>query len=348
MQAAYITANGDLEELRIGQVADPTPAPGEAVIEVSAAALNHLDIWVRKGRPGVSLPFPHVLGSDAVGVVRSVGDGVDPAWVSARVVINPGLWCGKCEWCLRGEHSECLSYSIVGLGRWGTFAEQVAVPVANLVDAPKHLTRHEAAALPLAYLTAWRMLTTRGRLLAGETLLIHGIGGGVAIAGLQLGKLMGARVLVTSSKREKLDRAVELGADGCINYAQTPEVGVEVRRMTGGRGVDVVLDTTGGATWRANFASVRKGGRIVHCGVTTGKTAEVDISVLYWNHITVMGSTMGSQEEFRSLIAAVTASGMKPVVDSVFPLAEAKAAQGRMERGEQFGKIVLDVAASAN
>ena len=343
MRAAHILAHGELDRVVVGDVPTPSAAPGEAVVRVDAAALNHLDIWVRKGRPGLTLTFPHVLGSDATGAVLDVGAGVDRALVGMRVVINPGLWCGRCEWCLRGDHSECPAYSIVGLGRWGTFAEQVAVPAVCLVPAPDHLSAHEAAALPLAYLTAWRMLTTRGQLKAGETLLIHGIGGGVAIAGLQLAKLMGATAIVTSSRTAKLQRAGELGADHVIDYIKTPDVGAEVKRITKGRGVDLVLDTTGAGTWPINFASVRKGGRIVHCGVTTGKIAEVDISALYWNHVTVMGSTMGSQEELRTMVAAVSAAKMKPVVDTVFPLTEARAAQERMENGDQFGKIVLDV-----
>lgn len=344
MRAVHIKSHGELDRLTVGEVANPQADIGEVVVEVAAASLNHLDIWVRKGRPGLTLSFPHVLGSDATGTVIEVGRGVDSALVGSRVVLNPGLWCGNCEWCTRGEHSECSTYSIVGLGRWGTFAQRVAVPAACLAPAPEHLSTHEAAALPLAYLTAWRMLTTRGQLKAGETLLVHGIGGGVAIAGLQLAKLMGARVIVTSSKLAKLQRAGELGADHCIDYSKTSDVGAEVKRITHGRGVDLVLDTTGAGTWPINFASVRKGGRIVHCGVTTGKVAEVDIAALYWNHITVLGSTMGSQDEFRALVAAVSAAKMKPVIDKVFPLAEACAAQERMEKGDQFGKIVLDTA----
>ena len=345
MRAAFINNHGELDQLFVGDLPDPKPASGEVLVEVEAAALNHLDIWVRKGRPGLNLSFPHVLGSDATGVVAEVGEGVDAALKGKTVVINPGLWCGHCEWCLRGEHSECVTYSIVGLGRWGTFAQYIVVPAANVSPAPHLLTGYEAAALPLAYLTAWRMLTTRGQLQAGETLLIHGIGGGVAIAGLQLAKLKGARVIVTSSKSSKLQRAGELGADEFIDYSKTQDVGAEVKRITNGRGVDFVLDTTGAGTWPINFASVRKGGRIVHCGVTTGKIAEVDIGALYWNHITVMGSTMGSQGEFQGLVAAVSAAKMKPVIDIIFPLAEARAAQARMEKGEQFGKIILDVSA---
>ncbi|MCC6155861.1 MAG: zinc-binding dehydrogenase [Candidatus Hydrogenedentes bacterium] len=346
MRAAHIRSHGEIEQLTIGDVLDPKPAVGEVLVEVAAAALNHLDIWVRKGRPGLSVSFPHVLGSDATGTVVEVGNGVDTAIKGTRVVLNPGLWCGHCEWCLRGEQSECATYSIVGLGRWGTFAQRVAVPAVCVSPAPEHLSAHEAAALPLAYLTAWRMLTTRGQLEAGETLLIHGIGGGVAIAGLQLAKLKGARVIVTSSNEQKLKRAGELGADEFIDYSKTQDVGAEVKRITNGRGVDLVLDTTGAGTWPINFASVRKGGRIVHCGVTTGKIAEADIGALYWNHITVMGSTMGSQGEFQGLVSAISASKMKPVIDKVYPLAEARAAQQRMEKGEQFGKIVLDVSAA--
>ncbi|MCC6796952.1 MAG: zinc-binding dehydrogenase [Candidatus Hydrogenedentes bacterium] len=343
MRAAHITSHGELDQLTIGDVSDPKPASDEVVVEVAAAALNHLDIWVRKGRPGLTLTFPHVLGSDATGTVAETGAGVDSSLKGRRVVLNPGLWCGHCEWCLRGDHSECSTYSIVGLGRWGTFSQRVAVPAVCVSPAPEHLNAHEAAALPLAYLTAWRMLTTRGQLEAGETLLIHGIGGGVAIAGLQLAKLKGARVIVSSSKEQKLKRAGELGADDFIDYSKTQDVAAEVKRITNGRGVDLVLDTTGAGTWPINFASVRKGGRIVHCGVTAGKIAEVDIGALYWNHITVMGSTMGSQGEFQGLVAAVGAAKMKPVIDKIFPLAEARAAQERMETGEQFGKIVLEV-----
>lgn len=346
MRAAHIASHGELDRLTVGEVSDPKPATGEVLVEVAAAALNHLDIWVRKGRPGLSLVFPHVLGSDATGTVVELGAGVDSSLTGQRVVLNPGLWCGHCEWCLRGEHSECATYSIVGLGRWGTFAQRVAVPAVSVSPAPIHLSAHEAAALPLAYLTAWRMLTTRGQLEAGETLLIHGIGGGVAIAGLQLAKLKGARVIVTSSKNAKLKRAGELGADDFIDYSKTQDVGAEVKRITNGRGVDLVLDTTGAGTWPINFASVRKGGRIVHCGVTTGKIVEADIGALYWNHITVMGSTMGSQGEFQGLVAAVAAAKLKPVIDKVFQLAEARAAQERMENGEQFGKIVLDGSAA--
>jgi NADPH:quinone reductase-like Zn-dependent oxidoreductase len=246
-----------------------------------------------------------------------------------------------CEFCRRGEQSECLSFGIVGMTRPGTFADRVTVPAQNVFAKPKHLTMVEAAALPLAYLTAWRMLMSRAQLKPGETVLIHGVGGGVALAGLQLACMAGARVLVTSSSDDKLMRAREFGAHEGVNYANNPVLGDAIRDLTNGRGVDIALDTVGAATWPVNFKAVRRGGRIVHCGVTTGTEATVNISQLYWNHLVVMGSTMGSDEEFRQLLAAVSASHMRPVVDSVHPLNRVREATQLMEAGDQFGKIVL-------
>lgn len=343
MKAAHINQNGELDVIEYGDVADPEPAENEIVIQLKAAALNHLDIWVRKGRPGVELGMPHVLGSDGMGTVCATGKHVRTVRVGDSVVINPGLSCDACEYCLRGEQSECLFFGIVGMSRPGTFAEYVAVPATNVQPAPAHLSPSEAAAVPLAHITAWHMLMSRGKLRAGETVLIHGIGGGVALAGLQIAKMAGAEVIVTSSSAEKLERALQLGADHAINYRTNPNVAVAVKDLTGGRGVDLIQDSTGAATWPINFSSIRRGGRIVHCGVTTGKTTEIDISSLYWNHVTVMGSTMGSHEDFRLLLKSIANTKLKPVVDSVFPLADAKAAVSKMESGDQFGKIALDI-----
>jgi NADPH:quinone reductase-like Zn-dependent oxidoreductase len=340
VKAIGITEHGTLEQLRLLDLPDPACAPGEVVVAVKAAALNHLDIWMRKGRSGVSLPLPHVLGSDAAGVVCRVGEGVSGWQEGDEVLINPGLDCGSCEFCLRGQHSECRDFTIVGMGRPGTFAEKVAVPARNLRHKPAHLSWEEAAALPLAYLTAWRMLMSQARLRTGETVLIHGIGGGVAIAALQLATLAGAQVLVTSSSIDKLARASELGAVQGIQY-QGANVVASVMEYTEGRGVDVVVDTVGAATWPINMEILRKGGRAVHCGVTTGPHVEVNISAIYWKQIAILGSTMGSHEEFRALIAATISTGLKPVIDSVFPLEDARKAQERMETGSQFGKIVL-------
>lgn len=342
MKAAGITTHGELDQVRIMEIPEPGAVPGEVVVNIKAAALNHLDIWMRKGRAGVSLPMPHVLGSDAAGVVHAVGEGVSDWKPGDDVVINPGLDCGACEFCLRGQHSECRAFTIVGMGRHGTFAEQVRVPARNLQTRPVHLSWDEAAALPLAYLTAWRMLMSQGGLRAGETVLIHGIGGGVAVAALQLASLAGARAIVTSSSVDKLTRASELGAAHGVLY-RGGNVVESIMEYTDGRGVDLVIDTVGAATWNINVEVLRKGGRSVHCGVTSGPHVEVNFSTVYWKQLSIIGSTMGSHDDFRALLDAVNAAGLKPVVDSVMSLDEARAAQGRMESGAQFGKIVLAV-----
>jgi NADPH:quinone reductase-like Zn-dependent oxidoreductase len=342
MKAAAIRRHGDLGTIEILDVPEPVPAAGQVVVAVRAAALNHLDIWVRRGGR-IAPPLPHVLGSDAAGVVADLGAGVTSVRPGDEVLVNPALSCGRCEFCRRGEQSECFSFGLLGMTAPGTFAEKVAVPARNVLPRPEHLDSQQAAALPLAYVTAWRMLMTRAALRPGETVLIHGIGGGVALAGLQLAKFVGAEVIVTSSSQEKLGWAAGLGADHLVNYRDVPDVAQAARVLTDGRGVDVVMDTVGAATWEANFGAVRRGGRIVHCGVTTGTEAAVNIQQLYWNQITVLGSTMGSDEDFRQMVRAVATKRLQPVVDSVEPLDSARAATQRMEEGKQFGKIVLKV-----
>jgi NADPH:quinone reductase-like Zn-dependent oxidoreductase len=341
MKAAVIHEHGGLECVHVGDIPEPKAADGEVVLAVRAAALNHLDIWVRNGRPGFHLDMPHVLGSDAAGIVVDVGAGVEGVNVGDEVILNPGLSCGSCEFCNRGEHSECPSFGIVGLSRPGTFAERVAVPAGNLHPKPPHLTFEEAAALPLAYVTAWRMLMTRARLQSGETVLIHGIGGGVALAGLQFAKLVNAEVIVTSSSDAKLARARELGADHVVNYKIESDVAARVREITSGHGADMVFDTVGAATWDTSLSAVRRGGRVVLCGVTTGASAQTNLQKVYWNQLTVLGSTMGSHEDFRRMLRAVCAAGLKPVIDSVEPLDRSREAMARMENGDHFGKIVL-------
>jgi NADPH:quinone reductase-like Zn-dependent oxidoreductase len=341
MRAAVIHENGDLDQVKVEDIPEPELGDDEVILEVRAAGLNHLDIWVRKGRPGVELHMPHVLGSDAAGIVRSVGANVRNVRGGDSVMVNPALSCGMCEYCLRGQQSECLWFGIIGLARPGTFAEYVAVPATNVHSMPSHLTFEEAASLPLSYLTAWRMLMSRAGLRPGETVLIHGIGGGVALAALQLARLAGAETIVTSSSDEKLARAKALGADHTINYRDTEDVAGAVKAVTGGRGVDIAFDTAGAATLPTDVAAVRRGGRIVLCGVTTGAAADLNLSAVYWNHLTIMGSTMGSHEDFRQMLRAVSATGLRPVIDSVEPLSQARELMGRMERGEQFGKLVL-------
>jgi len=342
MKAAVIREHGGPDRIRIEDIPDPKPGDGDVVVDVRAAALNHLDIWVCKGGRA-ELTWPHVLGSDAAGVVAQVGPRVRSVRAGEQVVVTAGLSCGACEFCRSGQQSECTEFGLLGMQRPGTFAERIAVPAENVLPMPPHLDFNEAAALTLAHLTAWRMLFSRAWIQPGETVLIHGIGGGVAVAALQLARFGGAEVIATSSSNDKLRRAADLGAGHTINYKETPDVAAAVREITRGRGVDIAIDTVGAATWPIDLAAVRRGGRIVLCGVTTGSRAEADLQAIYWNQLAVFGSTSGSLEEFRRMIAAVRAAGLRPVIDSVFPLDQAREAVARMESGQQFGKIVLTV-----
>jgi NADPH2:quinone reductase len=343
MKAVVLREYGDLECLKVEDLAEPKPRKNEVVIQAYSAALNHLDIWVRKRRPGQELRKPHILGSDAAGVIVGKGTDTHRVKVGDEVILNPGLSCGCCEYCSRGEQSECTSFGIVGMSRPGTFAEKVAVPFENVWPKPAHLDFNEAAALGLAYQTAWRMLMTRAGLKAGETVLIHGIGGGVALACLQLAKLASAVVIITSSSDKKIEKAKEMGADYGINYRTVSNVSEAVQNLTVGRGVDIVVDTVGSATWDADFDVVRKGGRIVLCGVTSGPICRTNLQNLYWNQLTILGSTMGPNEDFRQMLKAVTDVKLKPVIDSIHPLENAREAIAKMEQGKQFGKIVLSI-----
>lgn len=346
MKAAIIKEHGPLECLEISERPSPRVGESEVLLQVHAAALNHLDIWVRRGRPGLTLEMPHILGSDAAGVVVETGSAVQGVNVGDEVILNPGLSCGACERCLGGQQSECVSFGIVGMTRPGTFAEQVAVPFQNVLPKPGHLSFAEAAALPLAYQTAWRMLMARARLRPGEVVLINGIGSGVALAALQLAQVAGAGVIATSSSDEKLARAKALGAGHTINYRSVQDVAGAVQEITGGRGVDIVFDTAGAGTWNANFQAVRRGGRIVLCGITTGAEAPTNLQMLYWNQLTILGSTMGSDDDCRQMLKTVCMTRLKPVVDSVVPFEDIRGAMERMETGQQFGKIVIGISRS--
>jgi NADPH:quinone reductase-like Zn-dependent oxidoreductase len=343
MKAAVIKKYGGEEVVSIEETADPKPQAGEVVIQVRCAALNHLDIWVRNGRGGPNLAMPHVLGSDASGIVIDKAPDVQGVSEGDEVIINPGLNCGHCEFCLDGQQSECVSFGIVGMVRPGTFAEKIAVPACNVYPKPAHLEFNEAAALPLAYVTAWRMLFTRAKLKASDTILINGIGGGVALACLQFAALTGAEVIVTSSSDDKIEKAKKMGAVHGINYKTNADVKCFVMELTSKRGVDLVVTTVGAAAWETDLSVVRRGGKIVICGVTTGASAQTDLQRIYWNQITILGSTMGSDEDFRQMLKAAANTKLKPVIDSVYPLDEVSQAMKKMERGEQFGKIVLDI-----
>jgi NADPH:quinone reductase-like Zn-dependent oxidoreductase len=343
MRALHFAQHGGCEHLRFGKRQEPVPGPGEALVAVRAAALNHLDLFVLRGMPGIPIVLPHVGGADAAGTVALLGPGTSGWKVGDEVVLNPGLWCGQCEFCARGEESLCVSYGITGEHNDGTFAELVKVPAAALSPRPIHLTWAESAAFGLTFLTAWRMLHTRARLTRGETVLIHGIGGGVALAALVLAKAAGATVFVTSASDDKLARARTLGADAAINYAGA-DVAREVRALTGRRGVDVVLETAGEATWRSSLRSAARGGRIVTCGATTGPSPAEEIRLIFWNQLSILGSTMGSAGDWQAMVNALAAQSLRPVVDSVLPLERGREAYERLAAGDHFGKIVLAVA----
>ena len=340
MRACCIRQHGGPEALFIADLEKPAPGPGEALLEIRAAGLNHLDLNVRNGGGRFNLLMPHVIGSDASGIVVETGPGVDRALVGQAMIVYPGLSCGGCEYCQRGEQNQCVNFGILGAHRAGIFAEYAAVPAQNLFPKPDYLSFEEAAALTISYLTAWRMLVCRARVLPGETLLIHGIGGGVALAGLQIGKMAGAKVIVTSSSPAKLSRAKELGADDGVDY-RSRSVAEAIQAATEGRGVDVVIDSVGAATWELNLDCVRRGGRIVLCGVNTGAVAPTNLQKVYWNHLSLLGSTFGSAEDLRLMLRAFAASRIRPVLSDIFPLAKAREALDLMEQGKQFGKIAL-------
>ncbi len=342
MRAFYLRKHGGFDELEYGDRPDPSPGPGEVLVALKAAALNHLDLFVLRGIPGITLELPHVGGADGAGVIAAVGQGVHGWSAGDEVVLNPGLWCGECEFCRKGDESLCVRFGLLGEHQPGTFAELVRVPVASLGRRPPHLTWAEAAAFPLVFLTAWRMLGTRVRLEAGETVLVLGIGGGVALAALAIAKRLGARVIVTSGSQDKLRRARERGADEVIDYSQA-DVAKQVRALTGRRGADVVVETTGAATWMASLRSACRGGRIVTCGATTGPSPAEEIRLIFWNQLAILGSTMGSTADWKSMLDAVSRWELRPVVDSVLPLEQGRSAYQRLDGKSQFGKIVLAV-----
>jgi NADPH:quinone reductase-like Zn-dependent oxidoreductase len=342
MKAAFFREHGGLERIEYGDLPDPVPGPGQVRVRVRAGSLNHLDIFVRNGIPGIPVALPHVMGSDGAGVVESVGPGVTRVSPGDEVVLNPGVNCGDCEFCRMGEHSLCTTFHLLGEHVAGTFAEYVVAPAINAWPRPAALSWEESAAFPLTFLTAWRMLVSKARVRPGESLLIIGVGGGVAVAALQIAKLLGLTVFVTSGSGEKLARAKELGADAGIDHSAT-DFAREVRKLTGKRGVDVVLDSVGKATWRQSIAAAAKGGRLLTCGATTGTDPQTDLGRIFWNQLTVFGSTMGTHAEFAEMLRIFRDGKVKPVVDAVFPLEKARDAEQRLEEKRQFGKIVIRV-----
>jgi NADPH:quinone reductase-like Zn-dependent oxidoreductase len=340
MKAVIFSQHGGPEVLKYQEVADPNIKADEVLIEVRACALNHLDVWVRSGLPGIKIPLPHILGDDVAGVVRAAGELVTWTKPGDEVMVQPGVSCGHCVECLAGRDNMCDSYDMIGYRRDGGYAELLSVPGVNVIPKPENLSWPEAAALPLVTLTAWHMLVTRAQVQPGEDVLIHAAGSGVGSLGIQIAKLRGARVIATASSAEKLAKARELGADETVNYTRD-DWPKEVRKLTGGRGVDVVFEHTGEATWPGSIVSLKKGGRLVTCGATSGFDARTDLRQVFYRHLTILGSMMGSKGELLAAMKFIESGEIRAVVDRTLPLAEARKAHELMEDRAQFGKLVL-------
>jgi NADPH:quinone reductase-like Zn-dependent oxidoreductase len=318
---------------------DPAIGPDQVLVRVRACSVNHLDIWTRRGLP-YQIEMPHILGNDIAGVIEEVGALVRHVKPGDAVMLAPGAGCGHCSFCLEGDDNLCLVYDQFGLRKQGGYAELIASPARNAFPKPSHLTFEEAASMPLVFLTAWHMLVGRVGLRPGETVLVLAAGSGVGIAAVQIAKMLGATVIATASTDAKLERAKELGADMVVNY-ERDDFAAETRRLTGKRGVDVVVEHTGEATWEKSIAALGRNGRLVTCGATSGFNGRTDLRMLFAKHLSILGSYMGRIAEFDEVLSHIAARKLRPVVDRVLPLAEARAAHEAMERREQFGKIVL-------
>ena len=345
MKAAYLTGHGGNEVVAVGERPRPVRHVGDVLIRLHAATVNRVDLYMRDSGAGITHELPMVMGLDGAGVVEEIDADERTLRVGQRVVLHPGIACGRCEFCLRGRDTLCTSMRLLGEHRDGTFAEFVSLPARNVFAMPDGLTFGEAAALGVNHITAWGMLHGKARVKPWETVLVFGIGGGVSLAALQLAKLAGARVLVTSRDGAKLERALALGADAAIDGRG--DIAKQVMAATGGRGVDVVIENVGAAVWSAALKSLVRGGRLVTCGATTGDQPPADIRRIFIRQLQILGSTMGEFGEFRDLLALVERSALKPVIDSSFALDDVHAALDRLESGKQFGKIVIDIGSGA-
>src|SRR5256885_910794 len=342
MKAIIFHQHGAPEVLKYKDAPEPSIRPNEVIVRVKACALNHLDLWVRRGIPGVPIPLPHIPGSDVSGEIVQIGADVTVARVGQKVVLAPGVTCGKCAACISGQDNRCRQFTNLGYMIDGGCAEFVHVPEVNCLPYPENLKWEEAAAVPLVFQTAWHMLITRAELQPGEDVLILGAGSGVGSAAIQIAKFFGARVLATAGSDEKLAKAKELGADQLINH-KTQKIRDEVRRITNKRGVDVVFEHVGTATWEESVASLALSGRLVTCGATTGYDAKIDLRFLFSRQLSLLGSYMGVKSELHTVMKLIAAGRLNPVVDRIFPLTEAAPAHAYLESGAQFGKDVLKV-----
>ena len=340
MRAVYLERFGGPDVLTFGDRPAPSPKPGEALVRVRACGVNHLDLWVRGGLPGLEPEMPHILGNDIAGEITELGAGVAHLAVGQKTLVNPTLSCGHCAACANGDDNLCRSYDVIGRRRNGGYAEFASVPAANCLPYPENLAWEQAAAVPLVFLTAWHMLVTRARVRPGEDVLVIGAGSGVGSAAVQIARLHGARVIATAGSAAKLTKARVLGADETIDHS-TEDIAARARALTGRKGVDVVFEHVGGPVFEAAVAALARDGRLVTCGDTIGGKATLDLNLLFGRHLTLLGSWMGRRSDLNDVLKHVASGALKPVVDSVLPLAEARRAHERIEARDHFGKLVL-------
>ncbi|MFW9782956.1 MAG: zinc-binding dehydrogenase [Candidatus Heimdallarchaeota archaeon] len=344
MKAAFIRSHGELEQLSVGDLEIPKIKPNEVLIETKFSALNHIDLFLIKGWPSLNLNLPHILGSDGSGIIKEIGSAVTTTKVGDRVTINPGLSCGKCYYCLSGKQNFCKQFSIMGETQWGTFSEYFKLPEHSALTIPKKFSFELAAAAPLTFLTAWRALTTQANLKRDNIILIHGAGGGVSTAAIQIAKYLGAIVITTTSSANKVKRAEKIGADYVFNYKEDPNFGKTIyNEITNKKGVDVILDSVGKDTFQSSLRLLRPGGTLVTPGATTGAILEIDIRQIFWKQIKVIGTTMSNQAEFRDVMNLIFQNKLNPVVDKIFPLNEVRDAEAYLKEGKQFGKVLLEI-----
>jgi NADPH:quinone reductase-like Zn-dependent oxidoreductase len=340
MKATVLYKHGGPEVLEYRDIPDPEAGPGEVLVRVKAVALNHLDIWVRGGLPHLKISYPHLLGSDIAGLVENPGPGVDDLDRGQKVLLQPARSCGHCHACLAGRDNFCRQYAILGENTGGGYGELISVPRSSILPYPEPMGFEEAACIPLTFQTAWQMVVKRAAVRPGETVLLGGAGSGVTIAAVQIVKLLGATAVVSSTSDEKLEKIRAFGADHCINSGKGSLSG-EVKRITSGRGVDVVVDHVGQALWKENMKALAWGGRFVTCGATSGHEISLDMRQVFFKQMSILGSTMGSRADLWDVMSHVRSGALKPARDMTFPLKDAAEAHRRLERGLQFGKIVL-------
>jgi len=340
MQAVKYTGHGGTEVIEYGEFPTPEPADDEVLVDVKAGALNYLDVWTRQGLPGIDLDMPHIPGCDGAGVVDEVGVDVTRFEPGDRVALSAGAYCGECEFCRHGEQSMCENFHIIGEHTRGVHSEFAAVPATNLVPVPEGVSWSTAAAAPLVFQTAWRMLVTRAAVEPGERVLVLGASGGVGHAAVQIADDAGATVFATASSEAKLDHARDLGADYTVNYEEN-DFAKEIYELTDGRGVDVVVDHIGDATWDSSLKSLAKGGRIVTCGATTGPNPDAGLNRVFWNQLSVIGSTMATPGEVDDVLAKVWDGTFEPAIRAELPMSETPRAHELLENREAFGKVVV-------